>query len=211
MSDLIIQLDDSATEEEVNEVTAACRAIGIDPEVTKDWQKEPETGNGAFWMVHIPITAALTAFVMAFFGKAGQDAWDGLKSFVANLRRARRSSRVASKGWVEFQLLDGTTIMIGDDLSDEQIDALRNVNWRAHMGGQFTWRDDTKEWFDGWREFLKSLSDDQLRLALSDAVQAIPSVSESDAEAHRRAWGPVIGFTDEMKRRYPPNTEPRET
>jgi hypothetical protein len=95
----------------------------------------------------------LTAFVTAFFAKAGGDAWDGLRSLVANLRRARRSSRVAPSGWVVLKVPDGTTLMIGDDLSDEQIEALRGFDWDAHKGGQVMWDPQAKEWYDPTRRY----------------------------------------------------------
>lgn len=153
LQSLIVRLDDSATSAEVNEVREAAQSSGLTAEVSADWVKDSQSGNGAFWMVYIPISGTLTAFLTGFAHKAGQDAWDAFKSFVRKLRHARRSSRLASDGWVEIEDTDATKLMIGD-LAEEAFDKLRDVDWAAHEGGQIMWNESAREWIDvaeGWR------------------------------------------------------------
>jgi hypothetical protein len=202
LQQLIVHLDGSASDAEVAETREALRASGIDGEVRADWQKDSQTGNGAFWMDYIPIAVPLTAFLTAFFAKAGQDAWDGFRSFVGSLRRARRSSRLASEGWVLFEDSGRTKLMIGDDFSDEAIGALRDFDWDAHRGGQIMWDDEAKEWYDATRRYLESLSNAELFERRSDTVRWLPN--STDPEARRQIWDVIFSVDQEIERRYPP-------
>lgn len=59
-------------------------------------------------------------------------------------------------------------------------------------------------------EDLKTLTDADLFDRLSDAIRAIPLVSEADPEAWQRAWDDVRRYHNELGRRYRRSDTPTE-
>ena len=51
MPDIVIRLDSGASREEVDAVRETIASIQLAADVRADWEREPETGNGAFWIV----------------------------------------------------------------------------------------------------------------------------------------------------------------
>ena len=63
---LVVRLDDLASPAEVDEVREILASSELAAEVRADWQKpppEPQTGNGAFWMILFSVGAPLGAFI----------------------------------------------------------------------------------------------------------------------------------------------------
>jgi hypothetical protein len=57
-------------------------------------------------------------------------------------------------------------------------------------------------------EDLKALADAELFRRLSEAIRAVPGISEAEPEARRHAWDEVFRYHDELARRYPPRSAP---
>jgi hypothetical protein len=111
LQSVVVHLDGSATDPEVDEVREALRSSGLTAEVRTDWQKEPGTGNGAFWMVAIDI---LRESIPQFIGGLGVA---GTAALVTKLRRARRSAP-APDGWVELRDRHRTHLMVGEAVEE---------------------------------------------------------------------------------------------
>jgi hypothetical protein len=133
-----VRLENSATIDELDAIAAVLRSHGVDAEVRADWEKEPGTGNGAFYMVLVVLTVTLGPYLAGFLGKAGEDSWDAFRRFVDDLHGARDTSVIES-GWVEFEDPDGTTLMISE-LPPAAIQKLSEVDWARHRGGQLMFR-----------------------------------------------------------------------
>lgn len=153
---LVVRLDDLASSAEVDEVREILASSELAAEVRADWQKpppEPQTGNGAFWMILFSVGAPLGAVITGLAQRAGQDAYDSVKSFVKRLRRARRASRFRH-GVMQFEDSEGTTLVIArvdDEDLDDALDKLREVDWAQHAGETILW--DGQEWFSYERRF----------------------------------------------------------
>jgi hypothetical protein len=149
--DVVVQLDQDATLQEVEEVEEAVRSSGLVGEVRVQPAQElgppPEEqiGNGIFWTVVVAaVGMPLSAFITGLAGKAGGEAYEALRSFVAKLRAGRRSSS-APDGWVEFEDSEGTRLMIGEP-AEEAFDKLRQMALEARRGERLRWDEYTREW-----------------------------------------------------------------
>jgi hypothetical protein len=151
-----VLIDAAASAEEAELIRGALRESGFEADVSSEWEKPAGVGNGAFWMVlvvlAVPATAFLSGFGKTIGERAGEAAWEGLKSFVGRLRQARASSTIASVGWVELDDPDGTRIMIGEE-ADEAYQQLLELDLDARRGWMLLWDDDAKEWYDPNRRY----------------------------------------------------------
>jgi hypothetical protein len=57
-----------------------CPTGGSTHRCAPDWEKEPGTGNGAFYMILVVLTVTLGHHLAGFLGKAGQDSWDTFRA-----------------------------------------------------------------------------------------------------------------------------------
>lgn len=142
-------LDEAASEEEVDAVQAVLRDAGIAMEVTAQWRKPPQTGNGAFWMVLItvgmPVGAFLKQFLETIAEKAAESWWEALQAWLQDLRSARRLSTIATEGWVEIDGSDGCGLMI-HDVPSEAYEELARLDWSQVGPGIIMWDDEAREW-----------------------------------------------------------------
>jgi hypothetical protein len=150
---LSIKLDVAATPEEVRAVEAAARAEGFEAEVAASWEKPPQTGNGAFWMVEILVGSSLSAFFGGIAAAAGADAWKKIKSFAEQLREARAPSKVADSGNIVLRDSRGRQLMLWKAFPDEAYEALFQIDWDDHASGLLVWDDRASEWYDPNRPY----------------------------------------------------------
>jgi hypothetical protein len=156
MEPIPVLLDRFATEEEVAGVGAVFEHAGRNAMVRAVWEKPPQTGNGAFWMTLVLVGLPFKAFADGFFGKLGEDAADALRQFVDEVREARRSSTLADDGWVEFDDVEGTHVMLSGGIPAEAYRALLALDWDEVRGGTIMWDADAGRWFDPNRPSLDS-------------------------------------------------------
>lgn len=130
-----VLLDRYATVGECDAVRAVIDRAGGHAMVRAVWEKEPQTGNGAFWMTLFLLGVPFAKFCDGFFTKLGENAADTLRDFVRELREARRASTHASVGWVEFDDVEDTKIMIPSDIPDDAFNALLEIDWSRVQGG----------------------------------------------------------------------------
>jgi hypothetical protein len=135
---LIVHLDPGATDAEVEAVEEAVRSSGLTAEVHKDWQKEPGTGNGAFWMVAIDI---LRESISDFIGGLGVV---GTVALLTQLRHARRSA-AEPDGLVELRNPDGTQLLLTGEAAEEAFENLRQLGPEAH-GHRRRWDERARQW-----------------------------------------------------------------
>lgn len=145
-----VLLDEDATPAEVEAVGAVLRTFGIDVEVRPAWRKDPQTGNGAFWMilvgVGVPLAAFLRSFMDAFGKKAGDASWEALVGLVRNLKAARRGSLVADDGWIQLTDAAGTTLMLTADVPLAAYAKLSEIDWASCQGKAVMWSHESNEW-----------------------------------------------------------------
>jgi hypothetical protein len=184
MDELIVHLDDTASQTEVDKVREVVRSSGLTAEVRADWQK-PQAGNGGFWMIVITCSGAVAAFVTGFAQEAGRKAFHKFRSFVRKLHRARRSSPFGG-GWIEIKDAEGTTLIVGD-LDKRAFDELRHVDWARRRGAHLAWDPEAEEWYrarrsspfaGGWIDIKDA--EGTTRPAAEPAAREIPSASVED-------------------------------
>lgn len=92
-----VLINAEASPDEVAAVQEVFDSRDLGVEVRAEWRKDPRTGNGAFWMTLVKLTAIpVGAFVTAFMAKAGEATFGALREWVQDLRAARRPSTVAA-------------------------------------------------------------------------------------------------------------------
>jgi hypothetical protein len=89
-----VVLDKTASRREVRAIKRVLHSAGLDAPVVAEWKKQPQTGNGAFWMIIVTLGMPLSAFFTAIATEAGKDFY----RFAQELRAARGASRIASDG-----------------------------------------------------------------------------------------------------------------
>lgn len=97
----------------------------------------------------IYVSVPVTAFLSAFAGAAGKDAYDSLKGFLRRIREARRNR----SGSVVVRNLggtnDSTVLVLSADLPDEAFEALGDLDLEANKGAYLVWDNDgDKRWHD---------------------------------------------------------------
>jgi hypothetical protein len=148
MEPIPVLLDRYATPDEVAEVRAVFERAGGSAMVRAVWEKPPQTGNGAFWMTLVLLGVSFKAFADGFFGKLGEDAAVALRDFVEDLREARMDSTHADDGWVEFDDVDETNVMLSSGVPEEAYQALLEIDWSHARGGMIMWDGASRRWFD---------------------------------------------------------------
>jgi hypothetical protein len=148
-----VLLDRYATPQEVDEVRTVFERAGARAMVKPVWEKPPQTGNGAFWMVLVLLGFSFKSFADGFFGRLGEDAADALRQLVEELQRARRQSRHANDGWVEFDDPEDTKVMLRSGLPDHAYQALLDLDWSEHRGQMLMWDEEAREWYDPNRRY----------------------------------------------------------
>jgi hypothetical protein len=88
------------------------------------------------------IKAPLTAFLMALAGKAGSDAWDALRAFVAKVYAERRRPG-RDEGAIRFED-ERRTVILTDRLPDAGYQQLAEGG--LPETGYFVWDDETSSW-----------------------------------------------------------------
>jgi len=151
-----VLLDREASVQEVTAVTQVLHSRGFEPNIRAEWQKDPRSGNGAFWIVLITIALPVRDFLKSFTEtlgkKAGESSWESLKSLIDDLRAARRESTVAADGWIELDDPEGTKLMVAA-IPNEAYQRLLEIDWSHVRGGTLMWHDQDKEWFDPSRKY----------------------------------------------------------
>lgn len=90
------------------------------------------------------IKAPLTAFLTALAAKAGSDAWDALRAFVAKVYAERRRSG-RPEGAIQFEDEDGQrTVILTDGVPDAGYEQL--AEGELPETGYFVWDEDTSSW-----------------------------------------------------------------
>jgi hypothetical protein len=148
MPTIPVLLDRYATPDEVERVRSVFERAGATAQVRAVWEKPPQTGNGVFWIVLVLVGVSFKSFADGFFGKLGEDAALTFRAFVDELRDARRDSTLADDGWVEFDDIDDTKVMIAGGLPDEAYRALLDLDWSSVRGGMLMWSHESGQWFD---------------------------------------------------------------
>lgn len=97
----------------------------------------------------IYVSVPVTAFLSAFAGAAGKDAYDSLKDFLRRIREARRNR----SGSVVIRNPDGTrdstVLVLSADLPDEAFEALSDLDLEANKGAYLVWDEEgDKRWHD---------------------------------------------------------------
>jgi hypothetical protein len=156
MAPIPVLLDRYASPEEVASVRAVFERARHRAMVRAVWEKPPYTGNGAFWMTLVLVAMPFHSFLDGFFGKLGEDVADALRDFVDDIREARRPSTLADDGWVEFDDLEDTHVMLSGGIPDEAYRALLELDWDEVRGGTIMWDADVGRWFDPSRPSIGS-------------------------------------------------------
>ena len=93
----------------------------------------------------VPVTAFLTAFA----GAAGKDAYDSLKRFVRDIRAARRDRPGSIVVQDRENHDDGTVLVLSAPMSDEAYEALADLDLEAERGSYLVWdHEGNKGWHD---------------------------------------------------------------
>lgn len=145
MASFEISMDEEASPAEVEAVAAVFGEAGFDGPVSADIGRR-SLGDLPFV---IYVGAVPTAFLTAFAGAAGKDAYTALKEFVGKIRAARRGRDgtvvVQDRGDRE----DSTVLVLSADLPDEAFAALGDLDLEAAKGAYLVWdRDGDEGWHD---------------------------------------------------------------
>jgi hypothetical protein len=95
------------------------------------------------------VGAAPTAFLSAFAGAAGNDAYSGLKDFIAKISAARRGRDGTVVVQDREDREDSTVLVLSADLPGEAFVAIGDLDLDAVKGAYLVWdRDGDKGWYD---------------------------------------------------------------
>jgi hypothetical protein len=122
----------------------ARHGIPVDVEVARpfpDWN--------TVLQIDIPslvIVGPIAAFLAAFAGAAGRDAYDRLKAFLRDARKTRGDRVVLVSDGAERM-----GIVLTDELPDDALRALFEIDLREFAGrGTAGWDDEERRWLPGW-------------------------------------------------------------
>lgn len=144
--DFAVSMDEEARPEEVEAVAAAFEEAGFDGPVSADIGRR-SLGDLPFV---IYVGAAPAAFLSAFAGAAGKDAYESLKKFVGRLVVARRERRGSVVIEDRESHEDSTVLVLPSDLPEEAFAALADLDLEAPKGAYLIWdREGERGWHDG--------------------------------------------------------------
>jgi hypothetical protein len=140
-----IVMDVEASAAEVVAVAGLFQEAGFTGPVSSDIER---CGLGDFPYV-IYVSVPVTAFLTAFAGTAGKDAYDSLRRFVRDIRKARGDRRGSIVVQDRENQNDGTVLVLSADLPDDAFDALAKLDLDAEKGAYLVWdREGSKGWDD---------------------------------------------------------------
>jgi hypothetical protein len=133
-----VLVEEGAPQEELQRLQAVFDEAGAPAVVTAGYARR--SADLLPWAMLIK--APLGAFLVAIATKAGTDAWDALKAFVAAVYAERRRPH-RSEGTIQFDD-DGLTVILSDDLPDAAYEQLAGGEFPD--AGYFLWDDATGSW-----------------------------------------------------------------
>jgi hypothetical protein len=140
-----VEIENTATPEEVQAVQATLDEFGIPATATPTLEPEPRGGIEAIpLIIEIAIGYSLVKFADAFLTEAGKDAYQGLANLMGRLR-----SRRHRPGGYEVTITDrrsNVRIHLRDDLSAEAFGALAGENLDTLPPGELWFDRDTGGW-----------------------------------------------------------------
>jgi hypothetical protein len=147
-----IQLEDTASPEDVAKVERVFRDAGVEAPVEATWHKGPR-GNGFFWMIlTLVLSTGAIEYVRAFARTLGElhavAADQALRQFLSQLREARGPFPERSGGYIQFKDEAGTTLALTGEEPPEALAALLALEPDQVRGGMVMWNDKTGEWLD---------------------------------------------------------------
>jgi hypothetical protein len=145
MSSFEISMDEEASPAEVEAVAAVFTEAGFDGPVSADVGRR-SLGDLPFV---IYVGAVPTAFLSAFAGAAGKDAYSALKDFIAKISAARRGRDGTVVVQDREDREDSTVLVLSADLPGEAFVAIGDLDLDALKGAYLVWdRDGDKGWYD---------------------------------------------------------------
>lgn len=140
-----IAMDKEASAAEVEAVAGLFKEAGFSGPVSADIERR---GLGDFPFV-IYASVPVTAFLTAFAGAAGKDAYDSLKRFVGDIRAARRNRPGSIVVQDRENHDDGTVLVLSAPMPDEAYEALADLDLEAERGSYLVW---DYEGNNGWHD-----------------------------------------------------------
>jgi hypothetical protein len=130
-----VAMDEEASVAEVEAVEAVLRKAGFSEPVS------PSVGRRSLGDLPfvIYVSAPVMAFLSAFMGAAGKDAYDSLKHFVRDVRAARRDRPGSIVIEDRESREDSTVLVLSADLPDEAFEALADLDFEALKGAYLVW------------------------------------------------------------------------
>lgn len=139
-----VSINDFSTDRELELVEGAFDGAQIPAQVERNYMMK--SADLVPWIVSITVAHTVGGFVTGFFGKLGSDAAVSLKTWVHQLREARRESP-AEDGSIVIRASDGTVLVIGDP-PDIAFQLLVDLDWDEIERGYLLWDDETGQWLD---------------------------------------------------------------
>jgi hypothetical protein len=140
---LQVLVDKWASPEEVRAVEEAFRRVGLEANVRAG---VVELSQQLTWIVIVSIPPS--AFLTAYFGAAGADAWKATKGlsnwvrrFVQDLKDARGGDQ---EGTIELEDAGRAWLLLPSDLPEEAFRQLETVDWSTAQNGSLKWDDQGK-------------------------------------------------------------------
>lgn len=139
---LEVHLDVAASDDEIAEVGQAFDEAGLPAVASANISHR--SAVDVPWVVYVVVPAAVfaTAFARAAGTAAGADAWQGLKTLVSRVCRARNAGSKRD-GAIQLEI-DERTVILTDDVPDEGIRQVANGELPA--AGYYVWDDKRGGW-----------------------------------------------------------------
>lgn len=140
-----VHIEATAPAEHVAAVEEAFARAGFRVAVAADYERKG--ADLLPWVVLIILENPIKPFIDAFAAKAGEDAYDGLKQLLRDIRTAR-SGAGTGEGTIRISDPERTNVELPSPLPDEAVEALRDIDWNDVRGAWLVWDPQRKTWRD---------------------------------------------------------------
>ena len=145
-----VHIEATAPAEHVAAVEEAFARAGFRVAVAADYERKG-VADLLPWVVLVILLSPIKPFFDAFSAKAGEraadDAYDGLKQLLRDIRLAR-SGAGTGEGSIRISDPERTNVELPSPLPDEAVEALRDIDWNEVRGAWLVWDPQRKTWRD---------------------------------------------------------------
>ena len=141
-----VHIEATAPAEHIAAVEEAFARAGFRVAVAADYERRG--ADVLPWVVLVILESPIKPFFDAFAAKAGEDAYDGLKQLLRDIRTARSGAGTGEGSIHIFSDSERTNVVLSSPLPDEAVEGLRDLDWNEVRGDWLVWDPQRKTWGD---------------------------------------------------------------